>query len=165
MTDRPPCADAVRHATPLRTLIVGGLGTSSRGRRRSSYGMTASASTSTKGGVDESTDLHDRRSRTDVGEELAMRPPDFLPAVDIGHEHPGAHNVLKVRTNLFKGFRDSADSFAGLLSYILATDSPAIRLSGGRAGYRHPLASPHASSPRRAPKVPPMTPAPCRSPR
>jgi len=82
--------------------------------------MTASASTSTKGGVDESTDLHDRRSRADVGEELAMRPPDFLPAVDIGHEHPGAHNVLKVRTNLFKGFRDSADSFAGLLSYILA---------------------------------------------
>jgi len=79
----------------------------------------------------------------DVGEELAMRPPDFLPAVDIGHEHPGAHNVLKVRTNLFKGFRDSADSFAGLLSYILATDSPAIRLSGGRAGYRHPLAHTH----------------------
>ena len=43
--------------------------------------------------VDQSANLYHGRRGHDVAESLFVCTPDFLPLIDVGHEHAGAHNV------------------------------------------------------------------------
>ncbi len=44
--------------------------------------------------------LQHRRCGTNVAEHLAMRPRHFLPAADVGYEHPRAHHIAQARSRL-----------------------------------------------------------------
>src|SRR5260221_11764218 len=77
---------------------------------------------------------HEGRCRPNVAEHLAMSAPDLLPIFDIGHIHPGAHDVRVAGAGLLERAADIAQCLNRLGVGITGADDRAARVSRCLAG-------------------------------
>src|SRR3954453_13459629 len=110
--------------------------------------------------VDERGDLHHRRHRADLGEDLTMGRADRLPVGDVDEEDPRPHDLLEGCTGLAESAADDPQDHACLLAGVADTDHLAAD-GGGRSGNVHVVAGTrHAAVPDDALPGPAGAPAP-----
>ena len=78
-----------------------------------------------------------------VAEHLAVRPGELLPAADVGHVHPGAHDVVQRRAGPPERRLDVLERLRRLGVGIPHADDRAVGSGRRRAGDVHGVADPH----------------------
>src|SRR5439155_7848895 len=96
--------------------------------------------------IDEAADLHHRRRRSNVAEELRMGAAHGLPVIHVRKEDSGSHNIVEACAGLGQGGLDLSEDVDGLTICISRGDDKTLFIHCSRARNCDPWT--YADSPR-----------------
>src|SRR6267143_3118227 len=83
--------------------------------------------------IEKAGDLHHRRRRSDVAEELRMGAADGLPVIHVRKEDAGPHDLVETSPGFRQGRLDLAEDVDRLAIRVLRGNDTTVLIHGGRA--------------------------------